>query len=120
MTVIAIQFVAPAMLRVTEVELEGSCKDAGSRVLSRCMADIARGEIASLRRRSGVTLEAGRVSARSARYREGYAPAGRFMAGNTRSIRMPGVIKSGAEALQAGERLEVRALRFLSRMANGA
>ena len=41
MAVIAIQFVAAAVLRVAEFELKGSCKDGGSRVLPGGMADIA-------------------------------------------------------------------------------
>ena len=121
MALVAIQFGPRAMLRVAEVEFIGLCKDCGSRMAADCMADITRGEIASVRGRSRrVTLEAGRVCPRTARNRERYTPTGRLMTCTTRNIRMPGVIKSGAETLQASKRLNVGAFRFRTRVACSA
>ena len=81
------------------------------------MTDVTRREIATLGGGAGrMTLEAGCVSARSARYRERNTTTGRFVTCTASNISMPGVVESGAETLQARKRLDLSAPGFRGRV----
>ena len=113
MAVITIQFVSRRMLRMSEVQFVGLCLNGSAHVSSRRMADVARSEIATLSGRAGgVTLKAGCVSARPDRYGKCHTATGRFVTRTASNIRMPPVVKSGAETLKARKRPDLSALRF--------